>query len=130
VKHRVPNPLSKEQYSDSVATDSGSIYYARGTDACGQNVKLMRFDIGSTDPVVVSSVPSKFEIWSTWAFTDSTGADQVYFRRGDCNAGRYQYYSDIYVTHDADTAASAQVGGGPASHGPKQLRELGAGGGR
>lgn len=105
---RIANPLDRQQYSPAVSGDSSSIYFVRSGNACGANVKLMRWDIGGGDPVVVSSLADGLDIyWSPGVFTDGDGHDHVYFGQLACDS----FYGDIYVADDAETASVASTAG-------------------
>ncbi len=102
--HRVPNPLRKPQYTSAITSDSGSIYYVRHGYQCGGSVKIMRFDIGTTVPVVVASLPKGIDSGgSIFAYTDGSSHDHVYFSELACSNGS----ADIYVIDDAETASLA-----------------------
>lgn len=103
----IPNPLLKQQYAGSVATDSGAFYYVRSGNRCGQSVRLMRLDVGSLTPVVIASLAGGIDANSTFAFTDGLSADHVYYSQYDCAANNF----DIYVVDNAQLLSGARATG-------------------
>ena len=112
LKHLVPNPLGKFQYSSALSQDSSSVYLVRSGRACGAGVKLMRWDVGGGDPVIVTSLADLEDIWwSPGVYTDIDGHDHVYYGQIHCGG---KYYTDIYRVDDTETVSVAVTSERPA----------------
>ncbi len=97
--HRVPNPNKRFLYGGSTTDATGVMYFVRSGNACGANVKIRRWVIGSaaTTVVTVASLPDGYDVLRTFTFNDGVH-DDVYFDRLHCGGS---YYSDIYEVPDA-----------------------------
>jgi hypothetical protein len=107
---KVPNPGSKDNYYGSL-TPEGNLYFGHAAGSCGQFVKIERWVIGDPgDPVVVAALPAHIDLGiGLSAFTKADMHTDVYFDRADC---RTRFSADVFVIHDAETAARALRGSG------------------
>jgi hypothetical protein len=100
--HQVPDPFGRHQYAPGVSEATEDLYFIRAGDACGQNVRLVRWNPNEGgDGVVVSSHPSGYDVGSPVHVYDDLGGHQdVFVDHYEC---RDRFYGDVYVVKDADT---------------------------
>jgi hypothetical protein len=85
----VPRPDSvRNQYASSVAED-GTIYYVRSGSGCGANVRIMRFDSGTSRRMV--DLADNRDIFFTYA-SDEGPNTRVYYDRVACGSGAWNIY--------------------------------------
>ena len=125
--HKVPNPLNKYQYSPGVSEVTGDLYFVRSGDACGQNVRLVRWDpVAGGAAVIVSAHPSGYDVFGPVRVFDDTGGHQdVFLDRYECGG---RFYGDVYGVNDADTAGIGRLPAGRSARasGSKRHAPLGA----
>jgi hypothetical protein len=76
-------------------TPSGTIYVARSGDACGRNVRIVRYrwngPVGGIG-TVVARLPRRRDIGWTSARESANGTVEVFYERVNCITGRYDVF--------------------------------------
>src|SRR5216117_149775 len=94
-KQKTAYEIRKGDWSSDVC--SSDLYFRSG-NACGKQVKLLRFDIGTVSPVLVAALSTGRDADGTFVFTDGLSSDHVYY--GQFNCARSDF--DIYVVDNAE----------------------------
>jgi hypothetical protein len=97
----VPNLALRPTYYPAITPD-GMVYFVRSGDACGDNVRIYRWMLGSADkPVLLTSFPAGSDAGTRlFAFNDGSSTS-VYFDQYNCHS----HLDDIYVLEGADTGS-------------------------
>lgn len=82
-------------YAASIDPD-GTAYVGRSKPVCGGGVKLVKYPLGTTSPLLVQRLPRGIDFLATFVHRDGAGNDRVLFSRYVCRSER----SDIYQILD------------------------------
>jgi hypothetical protein len=93
VKTRIPNP-GRFQRAPSVSSN-GAVYFVRSNQACGRNVKLMRYLGGEITSLV--TLPQGRDITDTFVHGAIDGLNDVYYENSSCLVA---HRSDIFKLDD------------------------------
>lgn len=91
---RIPNPLGRQQYDPSVASD-GTVYFVRSGRGCGTSVRLVRHPLGGPSTVIASLAPGR-DSFNTQVEDNGDGSSSLYYERVRCSNGA----SDIFRVVD------------------------------
>ncbi len=78
-------PAGRSDYAPTVLAD-GTLYFVRSAAGCGRLVRIMRLDVGATEPVQVARVPAGLDVAKMDA-TTVAGSRLVYTERFSCRKG-------------------------------------------
>jgi hypothetical protein len=86
----VPRPnYVKHQFGSSIA-EGGAVYFARSGAGCGANVRIMRFDSGTSQRMV--DLPDNRDVFFTYA-SDEGATTRVFYYRVGCGSGAWNIYA-------------------------------------
>jgi hypothetical protein len=94
---RLPKPVTarpRHQYAGAV-TPTGAVYLVRSGPACGERVRIVRYDDARGDPefgTIVATIPAGIDIAIAHARQNPDGSVDVFYDRVNCNTGRFDIY--------------------------------------